>query len=504
MSWFDRLKRGVIAFREAYVTSDTIDTDDWSDQDARRLRYQIFWSWYEQTAYRDVHSWATAYRRDYAMYKYVRPVYNPAYRLGEFWKSHLFGGPLDTSAGPNGSIPISTDNERLREAIADIWKWSRWDVKKDVLATQGTILGDAAIQVVDDVRRGHVYLELLYPGHIQDVKLDPFGNVKAYTLQETRNHPTRSDVVTYTEEVSRDGEYVVYRTYLNGELYAWNVNAAGEPVSEWAEPYSFIPLVVLQHNDVGLEWGWSELHPIRAKVHEVDDLASQMTDQVRKTVDPIWLMKGMKKTTLTVSGDDSDSDHPAPGREELKAIWGVPIDGDADPMVASLNVAGVLAHIDSILAEIERDIPELAADPHTASGDASGRALRVARQPIVSKVLQRRMNYDAAMVKANQMAVAIGGMRGYYPFDLGSYDKGDLDHEIGDRPVFEEDPLDEIEIHSAFWAAAEQAAEVGALRVYLKEAGWDDDQVAEVENGIEDQRTGDSPAQGQGTDQGSV
>ncbi|GAG44503.1 unnamed protein product, partial [marine sediment metagenome] len=49
----------------------------------------------DQSAYRDIHTWATAYRKQYALYKYIRPIYNPSYRLGEFWKTHLFGGLLD-------------------------------------------------------------------------------------------------------------------------------------------------------------------------------------------------------------------------------------------------------------------------------------------------------------------------------------------------------------------------------------------------------------------------
>ncbi|KPK89992.1 MAG: hypothetical protein AMJ88_16785 [Anaerolineae bacterium SM23_ 63] len=485
-NFFDRLRMGLVAFKEAYLTSSVINTEDWSSIDARRLRYQVLWSWYEQTSYRDVNAWATAYRKQYALYKYVRPIYNPAWRLGEFWKAHLFGGLLDPSAGDTGAIPINTDNDRLREAIALLWKWSRWQIQKDILAVRGTILGDVAIQIVDDVNRGRVYLDLLYPGLLDEVEKDPFGNVKGYVITETRSDP-RSETrnVTYTEKVSREGEFVVYETFLNGIPYAWpeNVDRTGEPVSKWMEPYGFVPLVVIQHTDVGLDWGWSELHPIRAKVHEADDLASMISDQVRKTVDPIWMMKGMKKTSLTLTGasDDADTDRPAPGREELRAIWNVPVDGSADAMVANLDLNSALEHLNNLLKEIERDVVELSQDIHTASGDASGRALRTARQPVVSKVVQRRANYDAAMVAAQQMAIAIGGFRGYEGyegFNLESYDKGDLEHNVADRPVFEEDALDQIEIDTAFWKAAEQAGKAGVpLEAYLREAGWDAERI---------------------------
>lgn len=480
-----RIKLGIVAFREAYLTAPVIDTLDWSDQAARTLRYAVLWAQYEQTSYRKAHTWATAYRKQYSLYKYVRPIYNPAYRLGEFWKAHLFGGLLDTEAGDAGAIPIETESETLREAIADLWKYSRWPVQKDILTVRGAILGDAAIRVVDDVTREQVYLELLHPGSIASVLKDPFGNVKAYQIIEDRDDPRgKTGTVTYGETVSRNGDLVVYETFLNGAPYAWpsNTDRTGEAVSSWSEPYTFVPLVVIQHNDVGLDWGWSELHPIRAKVLEADDLASMFSDQVRKTIDPLWLMKGMKKATLTMSGADATIDRPDPGREELQAIWNVPTDGGAEAMVAKLDLENVLAHLNAILAEIERDVIELGTDIHTASGDASGRALRVARQPVVAKVTQRRANYDAAMVAANQMAVAIGGFRGYYPFGLDSFAAGDLDHTIAARPVFEEDALDKIEIDAAFWNAAGQAVKAGMpLEAYLAEAGWDDERISAIE-----------------------
>lgn len=492
-SFIDRLKLGITAFREGYVTSSVSDTDDWSSLDARRLRYRVLWAWYEQTSYRDVHTWAEAYRKDYALYKDVRALYNPAYRLGEFWKAHLFGGLLDPEAGERGAIPIHTENERLRGAIAELWRWSKWQVRKDILSGRGTILGDAAVQVIDDVERQRVYLDLLHPGLLDDVVRDPFGNVKGYTLREVRLDPRGGErTVAYKEVVSRDGEFVRYETFLNGEPYAWpgNLDRTGNPVSAWAEPYGFVPLVLIQHNDVGLDWGWSELHPIRSKVQEADDLASMISDQARKAVSPVWLMTGMKSSTITLTGATADSDTPAPGREEIKAIWGAPSDAKAVPMVANMQFAGLLEHLKSVLKELERDVLELSPDIHTASGDASGRALRTARQPVAAKAAQRRAAYDGAMVAAQQMAIAIGGWRGYAGYEgfgLDSYAKGDLEHNIAERPVFPEDPLDDIEINTAFWEAAKRAVEAGVtLEAYLRDVGWDEERISAL--GLEGSR----------------
>lgn len=487
MDFLSRIRLGINAFAESYVTSSPVDTSNWSEQKARILRYDIAWAQYEQSSYRNIHNWAESYCQKYGLYKYIRPIYNPAFRTGEFYKTHIYGGQLMVDASAEGAIPIETDNARLRAAIAELWKWSRWYVQKDILAVNGTILGDAIIQVIDDTTRGKVYLDIVHPGIFESIERDPFGNIKGYVIRESRPDPRGSLTdVLYTEKVSRDGNFVLYETFLNGEPYAWpgNVRADGEVVSEWAEPYGFVPMVAIQHNDVGLEWGWSEIHPIRSKVMEVDDLASQVSDQVRKTIDPVWLMKGMKKAEVKLEGAEATTDRPDPGREELQAIWNLDAGASAEAMVAVLDLENVLGHINYILKEIERDLPELAQDIYTASGDASGRALRTARQPVTSKVIQRRAGYDAGLIAAQQMAVSIGGFRGYdgyKGFDLDSYAKGDLEHSITNRPVFDEDPLDRIEIDAAFWSAAEKAKKAGVpLEAFLREAGWEDDRIAKL------------------------
>ena len=215
---------GLRAFREAFLSADVQSPDDWQDFDGRQTRYDLLWSLYENTAYRSIHSWAAAYKSTFGLYKYARNLYNPAYRLGEFWKTHIWGGALDLDQARAGALPIVARYEPLRKAIAQIWTWSNWTIKKDVCTLWGSVLGDVAIKVVDDTDRHKTYLELVHPATLADVQLDPFGHVKAYTIQETRAHPNNANQeVTYTETAERGaGEEVIFRTYLNNQPYPWN------------------------------------------------------------------------------------------------------------------------------------------------------------------------------------------------------------------------------------------------------------------------------------------
>lgn len=484
---------GYTAFREYGLSTDPLDDREFNNPEARRLRYAIYWSFYEGNAYRGIHTWSAGYKVQYGLYKYIRNIYNPAYRLGEFWKSHLMGGQLDPDAAEAGALPIETDNEALRPHLALLWKWSNWQIQKDIFTLHGTLFGDIALQVVDDTEKGKVYLQVIHPGTIKEIDKDGYGNVRAYTIEETRPDPTQKPgrlasilerQVTYTEIAEREGDNVIYRTLKDGKPYEWNGIAA-----EWSEPYGFVPMVIVQHNNVGLEWGWSELHPGRGKIHEADDLASKLHDQIRKEVDPLWLFIGMKKPTANpqVTNTAATTGSPQPGRQEVSSLYAENENAKAQALVSDVDIPAVSQEIKNQLAELERDYPELKVDTLRATGDISGRALRIAQRPAEDKVMQRRASYDDALVRAQQMALAIGGMRGLFPgLNLNSYAAGQLDHSIGSRPVFAEDPLDGVEIDRAFWEAAKLAGEAGIpLPLYLEEAGWAADKIAKVTAALE-------------------
>lgn len=492
-----RIIAGYKAFQKPQLVTDPLRLvdDKFGEWDARRLRYAIYWGFYENTAYDTVHTWAQSYKTTHGLYRYIRNIYNPSYRLGEFWKAHLWGGRLDPMAGSGqerpSALPIQTEHEEIRQAIALIWKWSNWQLNKGIVGQHGAVLGDVAIRVIEDAERGKVCLDLVHPGTIADIDTDAYGNVKGYQLQEERYDPrpgaSKTRPVTYAEEARRDGERVLYKTYLNGNPFPWNGVAA-----EWETNWGFVPMVLVQHNRVGMEWGWSEIHAGRSKFHEADDLASKLDDYIRKTVaSPAMITKVEKpKTTPRASQTQhtgqTASDNPQPGREETPILY-APEGAEYIPMIAPLDIEAAGNRIQSILSEIERDFPELQMDIWAGSGEQSGRALRTARQRTETKVQERRAGYDDALVRVLQMAIAIGGERGLFPgFGLSSYAAGQLDFQIADRPVFAVDPLDQLEIDKLFWEVANSAIKAGVpLVVYLRREGWSDKEIAELQSNPE-------------------
>jgi hypothetical protein len=430
---------------------------------SRKMRYDVYWAHYEGNVYRRLHQFQPDLKAEYDLYSATRTVLSPAYRLGEFWSEHLLGGRLDPDAGDGDTVPScipivsrSPAAAALRAALGQVWRDSNWQVHKDNWTRYGAVLGDVGLMAADDPARQKVFLRVIHPRIVRDVDLDSLGNCKGYIFEEWRPDPRVDPLVEpffvrYNEIATRVGGRIEYSTYLDDEPWDWRDypdDGAPRVGPVWTEDYGFVPFVWHQHRDMGLGAGWSELHPSLSKMMELDDLASKIDDQARKMVDSPWFFSGTTAADLRIdygTGDDDDRD---PVRTKIPYFCSGAADAKATPLVAPLNIKAASDHALQILAELERDHIELQADMASASGAASGRALRVARERVEALVAARRAGYDDAQVRAYQMALSIGGMKGYpgfESFDADSFARGDLDISIGDRPVFAVDKMDKIE-----------------------------------------------------------
>jgi hypothetical protein len=402
----------------------------WGDFHARSARYNTYWAHYENNVYREVHLWSELLKDTYDLYRYTRSIFSPAYRLIEFWATHILGGSLDPLAGDGVSkpsaLPIVTENEAIRAPIAQVWRDSNWQAKKEIWTRFGAAMGDSAVMVVDDPVKQKVQFRVVDPRTLRDVTRDAFGNVIAYIIEEQRPDPESRigsglpGYATYTEACERVGETIRYATFRNGRPYDWREYAEGDPragtLTEWTEDYGFVPLVFVQHRDVGLGWGWSELQPSLSKLHELDDMASKLDDWIRLTVDCPWLFTGvvppgqsgplnMRPSNELMVGDD---DEAPKGRERIPILYANAADTRAHALVAPLDVGAVSAHVASLLASCTPTTPSCS--PTTS---APTPAARPARWPGEGRGDRppAPLGYDDAMVRAHQMAISIGARR---------------------------------------------------------------------------------------------
>lgn len=491
--------------------SSTSQTGGFSSFQARGQRYRYFWSMYENSVYSNLISSAPDFiKEDLGLYRFIRGVYNPSYRLGEFYATHTLGGAIDPDAGDGqdipSAIPIVTDIEALRPAIARLFRDSNMQTAKSIWTRYGAIMGDAPLKVIDDPIKGKVTLLPIDPRKLADYQTDQYGNVKAYTLCEWRDDPEdENKVVVYTETAERGiGEEVIYRTYKgDGSLrqpYGWDGNPP-----EWTVPYGFIPMVIVQHINVGLGAGWSELHADWRKIHELDDQASLLDDFVRQNIKAPHFVAGAKAPKSEVKYGSSRGpgiEGPVEAysrevagssqteRDQMDFLWSSNPQARPFPLVSSMSIGDARANIELLIKQLESDFPELGFDRLRTSGEMSGEAFRVARRPVEAKMLQRRASYDYPLTRAIQMGIAIGGYRGYdeyQGFGLESYNAGAMDFRIGSRPVFDLDESDRIDEEQRRGAALESMTRAGVpLDLSMKRLGFSQDEIAQAVKEKED------------------
>lgn len=439
---------GLSAFALAFNERSLIPSErfEWDDYRARLFRYALSEAFYNNTAYREVETFALTMKRQYALSKQIRGIYNPVYRQNELIKSKVYGGAMDWEKLERGALAIIGADDALIEALIQILKWSNFGVNKGLYAHQCALLGDVALKVVDDQQRGKVRLEVLHPGKIKEAVFDDVGNVKRVVIEYRREwvdpNTQKSKDVLYTEIIDENR----FQYFKDEEPFGWYKDAADNPLPEYDNEYGFVPLVVGEYKDLGRQWGANAFHATIAKIHEVNDVASLLSDGIRKNVDPPWLFSGVNAPTSTPKLPGSLSDGTATmdataQRDKQKFIY-ADKEARAQPLVMPIDVPGAIEHINGLLMELERDMPELAMHRlRESGGDKAGIAIRNMYSDATGRLNEAASNLDDALIRGLQMSVSIAGYRGYEAFGgftLDSYERGDLDFYIKERSFFED------------------------------------------------------------------
>jgi hypothetical protein len=413
------------------------DWRGWDDYTNRIARYEVFTGYYHNLQYHTIISYSQGLKHTERLYKHVRGVYNPVKRLVDGYVSKIYGGVLDTQRGKSGSIPLDTDDDRLRDAITTLWLASNWGQKKSLYTRHGAKTGDSFLKVVDDLERNQVRLEVVDPFKVRDIQVDPDGTIN------------RVELYYY---IHKDGKQIAYQEIITPERFIAQTengdpvhsNGRGEMITEWDNDYGFVPFVHVKHIDEGLMYGAPATHGLLHKINELNDLASILNDGMRKQVQMPLFTKNAQIGQLDAGTDQSTNAYNTadnPKKDTMSVINLMGENADIVSMAPQIRVADGIANIKEILQEIERDSPELSLHRIRESGNITAPGARSAYDDAISRYKESRGNYDTGLVEAQQMAVAIGGMRGYENYQgygLMSLQDGSLEHQISDRPVINE------------------------------------------------------------------
>ncbi|MDZ4766515.1 MAG: hypothetical protein SGI73_18415 [Chloroflexota bacterium] len=453
------------AYNPAALTPN--DPAAWESLAARRFRYAHYEHYYHNTVYSSLASGAAGHRTREKLYKHIRAIYNPVARQNDLLVSLVYGGGIDLEHLTGGAIPLVYDNRALTDALRHVFVASRFGELKSLYVRLGALYGDVALKVIDEPAREKVRLEVLHPQSIRAVTLDAVGNVKAIAI-EYADRDADGRPYIYSELI--DGAR--FQTFKDGQPFAYQTDLDGRPVSAWDNPYGFVPVALAGHKATGARWAMNAFAHALRKIDEINDLASLINDQTRKSVNTLWYFAGVRAPSeLNAATDDRDA---------LPAVYG-PADSHPHAMIADAPIGDALSALREMLQELERDMPELALQRiREQGGTFSAPGVRAAFSDAVGRIQEVRGNYDHALVRALQMAVSIGGLRGYAgfgAFGLDSYARGDIDVVVKDRAVIG-DSLSVTERLSALARLSEQPPAI--QRLMLRELDYSEREIAAV------------------------
>jgi hypothetical protein len=384
----------------------------------------------------------------------MKGLRNPASRIVETYVDQVWSGRLQDV------FMFESGSKDLQKVVRQIWTWSNWQSRKDLLVRQLAIYGNNFIKVEQPPDRQRVYLRLIDPRIVTEFKHDERDFLTYIRMDQQLQDPdNRSKTIWRTEIWDKDRQDVRIwtRDYLEEDS-----DRLGEPdeQADFAEfGINFIPLVHIRFRDIGEEWGVGPYTLLRDKIDEVNRSVTRLHEMLFRYNKAFLLLSG--------SGlDASSAPLPAPeiagtiiedGGFKDDDVFQAGADTNVEMLVPNLHYKENLDVAMSTLTEIEKDAPELRWDQIATLGDRlSSPSARIMLGSAIKRLTACRIIVEEALIRADQMAITIGQFRGVldnFP-DLGSFDDGDLEHSFESREMI---PLSEIERAQADQASGQAA-----------------------------------------------
>jgi hypothetical protein len=237
-------------------------------------------------------------------------------------------------------------------------------------------------------------------------------------------------------------------------------------------------------------------------VDELNNLASHTNDQIHKIIGAplvLWAGSGLQNLFNTEKrGPTSEFVEPTSEQENVLMLKG-PQGGHVESLAGNLNLADVAIHMDRLISEIEHDHPELTFYEQLRSmSQITGPAAARLTGDVGKRVLDIQAVYDQSNISLFRMAVAIGGFRAntgawgqlspqqqkFVPFDLTSYERGDLDLAMKPRPLVVPTRTEIALEKQAFWTGVGTAVQQAGIpvEIVLRDEGWTDEQITALQD----------------------
>lgn len=427
-----------------------------SDYRVRLSEYARYEAYKNNTVYDNVRFFAEAVAANRKIYRHTSGLFNPLKRQNDLYASNVYQGTLNYDDLGEGALPLAYDNDALTLPLQQVLKWSNLGQQLSRYVGDAALYGDAFWWVVDDPLRQRVRLELLHPAKVRDMNTDEVGNIKAAVIEYERSEdadiqqyqPSRLGSMpaksrknyVYTLKMTREDEDEVhFETFRDGTPTAFTQDADGTPLLDWYAPYPAVPMKHAMFEPTEEGWGANAFYASQSKLDQVNSVASQLNQSIRRVIEPILLAKNVNVATDSSGQKRLEFSSQRDESTGVSTLFVNGVDVDITPLTIPLDIGQATAHIQNMLLEIERDMPVLALQRIREQSSLTAPGVRSGYSDAIGRIESARMNLDTPLAQALQLAVTIGGVRGYSGFEAfsaDSYDNGDMELRVKERAVF--------------------------------------------------------------------
>lgn len=422
----------------------------------------------------------------------VRPIRNPVSSAVNVLGSKLYPRPLRVTTPKTAGVTSQQERERIeasdpvKAAIDQVHRWSNFPRAARKHARWVALYGEAFTKVVANGETGRVYFEQLEPQHVTAYQMDERDYLTSCRIDILQRDRSAGGVglYTYTEAWDRDlGTLRVWRTTGDArdtELDDLRSTPEETPLSAFG--IDFVPVVrtPFMELDDGRAIGAVEL-AVEA-ILEADLSATNLHSLIFSD------LAGAK--VLQSSGIDAfgrplpppvvreSSEDGKPGRQSDGSVlvgkhggrefWQLPAGQTLVDVIPNIDYDAALAVLRDHDEVLREKMPALAYLRITelSGGDLSGKAIAYKLRPFVDQVEEGRENVLASLQQADHMALTMGQAAGIFR-GLGSYERGDFDHDFEPVPVLTMSSLDDAEEARTRGQAAQALTSAGVPMSYV-------------------------------------
>lgn len=445
-------------------------------------RYALMDAYYAATPYGDQATLPVrAERVSRALPRSIRAITTAPKRAVDWWPGHLY---------PKGEIPYDLDetNPELLAAWTQSMRWGGWE-RRQLLsyAKRQTLYGNvfAIAEVADDL--SEVYPRLVHPRYLIDLEVNARQDVQAYEVAIPRERilgPGRVEAYTWHRRVDK----------LSIREWESRMGAVTRSLKDVDNPWGFVPAVWEEHQDAaatdqnlhgegrldGLLGVFDELNGLLTAGHDFLHKLNRQTTLVA-TDNPTALAQALTAPSANETLSDAEYVH-AVRRDRARgddASTVIPVgkESRAFPLLSNLGLGDGDAWVGRLIEEVVTALPELQFGKDL--GGVRELGIRALIEGVEHDLNATAGNADRGLVK---LAGMCAGMMGelvasgsipiltnahepFQPFNLGSYDRGELTMSMLPREVL---PL-------TLGERAEEAKAFEGIRTYqgLVHAGFD-------------------------------